>query len=316
MIPGTITSELTPDKALQTRISAEDRNLQAVQQADQIDDYTLQKALLVAQEVARKAGRRLRHKQPAVRVVAKKALRDELLDADLEAEKIILKTLREQFPDHEILSEETPYEKGSTPYRWVVDPLDGSFNFQHGSPTFAVSIGLLVNNAMQLGVVYLPFLNEMFTALRSQGAYCNGKPISVSSQSDLNKAIVHFGDFAKDGNSVNNNEQLTDMARLVQTVGRVRMIGTAATDLAYVACGRAEAFVVHNALPWDLDIGRLLVTEAGGQVSFHTSSTDNNLAICSNRHIHRHLITAIFGEPQNHFDLEPDYGYSLSYSYD
>lgn len=313
MTQGTMADEYTPDKADQSCAGAEDRD----QQTWKTKNCTLEKAFEVAQEVAREAGQHLRNKQSGVKVVAKKALRDELLDADLEAENIILKTLREQFPDYEILSEETPFERGDTPFRWVVDPLDGSFNFQHGSPTFAVSIGLLVENTMQLAVVYLPFMNEMFTAWQDRGAYCNGKRISVSSQTDLNKAIVHFGDFAKDGNTRDNSERLTDIARLADSVGRVRMIGTAATDLAYVACGRAEAFVVHNALPWDLDIGRLLVTEAGGKVSFHTNTTGKNLAICSNRHIHRQLITAIFGEPQNHFDLERDYGYFCSsYSYD
>lgn len=275
-----------------------------------IAESTLLQALETAQAVAREAGEYLRGKQGAVKVVAKKALRDELLDADIGAEEIILQALRKNFPEYDILSEETPAEKQISSFRWIVDPLDGSFNFQHGNPTFAVSIGLLVDDIMQVSVVYLPLLREMFTAIRDRGAYLNGKPIHVSDNSNLDKAIVHVGDFAKDGNRQENEAVILSLERLANAVGRIRMIGTAATDLAYVACGRAEALVIHNALPWDIEIGRLLVKEAGGDITFHNGIKGTNLAICGNEHVHRLLLT-IFREKHDRF--EPDYEYSYGY---
>ncbi|HEV7237340.1 MAG TPA: inositol monophosphatase family protein, partial [Ktedonobacteraceae bacterium] len=228
-------------------------------------------------------------------VLRKKALRDALLDADLEAEKIIITILRSH-SDYDILSEETPQVNTGNAYRWVVDPLDGSFNFQHGNPTYGVSISLLVDNVIELGVIYLPFYNEMFTAIRGRGAWLNEQPIHVSPIADLDDALVHVGDFTKDGDTRENEVRLNDIAHLADAVGRVRMIGTAAIDLAYIACGRADALVVHNALPWDIDMGRLLITEAGGTVEFKTDVAGKSLAICSNTSIHQALLNVILEE--------------------
>lgn len=268
-------------------------------------------ALTTAKNVALMAGNYLRGKQGTVQVVGSKALRDELLDADLGAETIILNVLQERFPAYDILSEERSIDRRNASSRWIVDPLDGSFNFQHGSPTFAVSIGMLVDGVMQVAVVHLPFLQETFTAIRGCGAYRNDERIHVSTTADLNRAIVHVGDFAKDGNRLENEARLLDMGRLANAVGRIRMIGTAATDLAYVACGRAEAFIVHNALPWDIQIGALLVEEAGGQVAFHPHAGGGHLALCSNEAIHQRLTCAILDSETD--DLEPDFGYSAIY---
>ncbi len=259
------------------------------------DDRVLTDALRNAEIAAREAGDFLLKKQGHVKVLRKKALRDALLDADLEAEKIIITILRSH-SDYDILSEETPQVYTGNAYLWVVDPLDGSFNFQHGNPTYGVSISLLVDNVIELGVIYLPFYEEMFTAIRGQGAWLNEQPIRVSSIADLDDALVHVGDFTKDGDTRENKARLNDIAHLADAVGRVRMIGTAATDLAYIACGRADALVVHNALPWDINMGRLLITEAGGTVEFKTDAVGKNLAICSNTNIHSALCDVILKE--------------------
>ena len=265
---------------------------------------TLYRALEIARKAALEAGKFLQCKQGQVQVLHKKALRDDLLDADLEAEQIIIKILREHFPDYDILSEETEVENKGSSYRWVIDPLDGSFNFQHGNPTFGISISLLIENITTVGVVYLPLYNEMFTAIRGYGSHLNGQPIFVSPTSELNDAIVHVGDFAKDGNIWDNHERVNDIAHLADTVGRVRMIGTAAADLAYVACGRAEALVVHNALPWDIEVGRLLITEAGGKVTFQPGEMGRSLAVCSNKKIHENLLNVL----QKEQSVSPEYG--------
>ena len=260
---------------------------------EQIGQDTLTQALTIAQEAAYEAGAFLRQKQGHEKVLYKKTRKDGLLDADIEAEKIIIDKLKTHFPHYDILSEETSGQSTQSPYQWIVDPLDGSFNFHHHSPVYGVSIGLRVHNRIAVAVVYLPYYDEMFTAMRSKGAYLNREPIAVSSVVDLDEACVHVGDFTKDYNPEENQIRLKDIAHLANTVGRVRMIGTAATDLAYIACGRAEALVVHNALPWDIEMGALLITEAGGQVDFYHHPNGKGLTICSNSHIHEALFNTI-----------------------
>ncbi len=257
------------------------------------DTEILHRALETARAAAFEAGDYLRERRGKAEVVRKKASRDDLLDADLIAEDIIIRKLRDTFPDHEILSEETQGEKKDTVYRWIVDPLDGSANFQHGNPTFAISISLLIKNITMVGVVYLPLQEETFTAIRGYGAHMNNESIHVSETSRLDDAIVHVGDFAKDGNSQDNKALVDDLAHLGNAVYRVRMIGTAATDLAYVACGRADALVLHNALPWDIEVGCLLVTEAGGAVSIQKSGAGKLTVISSNGSIHQELFKVI-----------------------
>jgi myo-inositol-1(or 4)-monophosphatase len=132
----------------------------------------------------------------------------------------------------------------------------------------------------------------MFTAIRGHGAYLNGQSINVSLTPLLNDSIVHVGDFAKDGNVHDNKKRLKDLAHLANKIGRVRMIGTAATDLAFVACGRAEALVIHNALPWDIEVGLLLVEEAGGKI-YRSDKSGRCLLTCSNEHIYKQLLGVI-----------------------
>jgi len=241
-----------------------------------------------AMAAAREAGAYLITKQRHVQVLYKKALRDDLLDADLEAEAIILNILRLSFPTFDIFSEEAEEENGKTQCQWIVDPLDGSANFQHGSPLFAISISLIVNKTSVLGIVYLPALNEMFTAIHGRGAALNGHTIHVSRTSLLNEAIVHMGDFAKNGNVDANRHRTATITRLANEVGRVRMIGTAATDLAYLACGRADALIMYSNHPWDVEAGSLILEEAGGTGSILGGA--KAMFIYSNGHIHHQLI--------------------------
>ncbi|MHB8599774.1 MAG: inositol monophosphatase family protein [Ktedonobacteraceae bacterium] len=268
------------------------------------DSDTLQKALNAAKIASLKAGKFLKRNQGKVHVLHKKSLRDDLLDADLGAEHIIIDILREAFPSYDILSEETNVVNYGYDHRWIIDPLDGSTNFQHGNPSFGVSISLLINDVTTIGVIYLPRLEEMFTVILGQGAYLNERPIHVSKTANLNDAIVHVGDFAKDGNVRDNLERLQDISRLANSVARVRMIGTAAADLAYIACGRADAHIVHNALPWDIEIGRLLIKEAGGDISFYESETGGYIAVCSNGHIHQSLLDIM----PLHEEISPETG--------
>lgn len=247
-------------------------------------------ALETAMAAARETGRYLIEKQGSAHILYEKSLHDDLLDADLGAESILLNILREHFPAASILSEEAGAINGESGYQWIVDPLDGSDNFQHQDPSFGISICLRINNISTLGVIYLPIRDEMFTSVLGQGTALNNRPIHVSSVSTLKDARIQVGDFAKTGDYSKNERRGEIITRLGHTVRRVRMIGTAMTDLAYVACGRADALVMFSADPWHHEISRLLVTEAGGEVSILKDNSGKVLAIYSNGAIHQQLV--------------------------
>src|SRR5436853_3056885 len=218
--------------------------------------------LKIAEEAARDAGSYLIEQLGHATVKYQKSLRDDLLDVDLEAEHIILTRLHKETPYLGVLSEEAG-NGGRQDQYWIIDPLDGSTNFQHSNPTFAVAIALAISKTAIAGIIYLPTSNEMFTAIQNQGAYLNGQQINVSQTATLGNAIIHIGDFTKENDPQTSDEGLKDFSKLVTQVRRVRMIGTAAADLAYVSCGRAEALINHATHPWDIEAGKLLLLEAG-----------------------------------------------------
>lgn len=244
-------------------------------------------ALKVAESAARDAGAYLVKQLGHATATYQKSSNDDLLDSDLEAEHIILTKLRKETPYIGILSEEAGSERTQDKY-WIVDPLDGSSNFLHGNPAFAVAIALAINKETVAGIIYLPTSNELFTAIRGQGAYLNKRQISVSQITELNHAIVHVGDFTKEGDPQTTANGLKDFSALISKVHRIRMLGTAAADLAYVACGRADALINHATHPWDIEAGKLLLTEAGGRCTT-INRTGKPLSIYSNKDTHQAL---------------------------
>ena len=179
----------------------------------------------IAERAAIEAGRYLVDKIGHVVVKSQKSTRDELLDVDIEAERILIERFHTETPHIGILSEEAGFEGRHDPY-WVFDPLDGSANFQHGSHLFAIAIALIVHGQTLAGVIYHPTGNEMFTAMRQHGAYLNGKRIAVSQVSTLRQALLHFGDFTKVDDPQVSKEGLQDFSQLVTEAQRIRMIGT------------------------------------------------------------------------------------------
>ncbi len=259
--------------------------------------------LKVGKTAAHTTGAYLRQKLGEAKVKYPKTIHDDLLDADLEAEHIILDLLRSATPELEILSEETPTAITSDNY-WIVDPLDGSANFQHGSLLFAVTIALVLNNTTMASIIYLPMQEETFTAIRNQGAFLNDQPIHVSNTKTLEKSIAHLGDFAKGNDIQTTYEYTNDILELITKVYRVRMIGTAATDLAYVACGRADLLINHATKPWDVEAGKLLLLEAGGKTT--TKYTKNRaINIYSNNYIHQEAIHAIISSSPDQVFSDP-----------
>jgi myo-inositol-1(or 4)-monophosphatase len=186
-------------------------------------------------------------------------------EADKLSEDLIIEAISRNFPDHGILSEESPAITGAGEMRWIIDPLDGTTNYAHGYPIFCVSIALENKGKVILGVVYDPMREEMFVAVQGEGTYLNGKKISVSDCSNLSKSLLATG-FPYDirESKENNLDYFNAMAINVQAIRRA---GAAALDLANLAAGRFDGFWELKLKPWDTAAGGLLVTEAGGVVS-------------------------------------------------
>ncbi|WP_209329826.1 inositol monophosphatase family protein [Lunatimonas salinarum] len=197
--------------------------------------------------------------------VEHKGFNDLVSYVDKEAEKIIVKALSNLFPEAGFITEEQTVEQVDTPWKWIVDPLDGTTNFVHGIPSYAVSIALAKDGVVMLGVVYEVGRDECFTAYRGGGAFCNGRPIRVSEVDALSKSLIATGFPYYLGNRLEAHFDL--LKDLVLTSHGLRRIGSAAVDLCYVACGRVEAYFEYNLQSYDIAAGTLVLEEAGGKVS-------------------------------------------------
>jgi myo-inositol-1(or 4)-monophosphatase len=216
-----------------------------------------------AEEAARTAGRILRAKLGGARTIEFKGGIDLVTDADKASEKELITFLRGRFPDHAILSEESGYSRGAQGgLRWIVDPLDGTTNYSHRVPHYCVSIAVEGPRGLLAGVVYDPMQDELFSAGRGQGATLNGAPIRASDASSLERALLCTG-FPYDVRE-RPEAPVGLFTRLIKKAQGVRRMGSAALDLAYVACGRFDGFFEFGLKPWDIAAGALLVQEASG----------------------------------------------------
>ena len=219
--------------------------------------------LSVAIEAARQAGQLQLDglKQP---IVVREATRHDIkLQTDVECETLIRRLLCEAFPDHTILGEEGGGEIDAQVPTWIVDPLDGTVNYSRRLPHFCTSIALQIADEIVAGVVYAPVTGEMFTAEAGAGAYLNGERISVSAVDSLERAIITMG-FSKSVETL--TYMLTEMNDLAHAVQKIRILGAAALDLAYIADGRLDGFIEYGLRSWDIAAGILLIREAGGHV--------------------------------------------------
>jgi myo-inositol-1(or 4)-monophosphatase len=197
--------------------------------------------------------------------VRRKQQNDFVSEVDEAAEEAIISTLREAYPGHGFLAEESGYRDREAEYLWVIDPLDGTTNFLHGFPQYCVSIALLHKGVPTQGVVFDPNRNELFTATRGVGAYLNDRRIRVSQADKVADALVGTGFPFRE--VVNVDEYLRMLRNVMKTCAGVRRPGSAALDLAWVACGRLDGFWEIGLSPWDMAAGALLVREAGGLVA-------------------------------------------------
>jgi myo-inositol-1(or 4)-monophosphatase len=207
---------------------------------------------------------------------------------DKTAEAMLVEKLGQLLPEATFLTEEDTVENQESALRWIIDPLDGTTNFLYNIPVFAISVGLEKDGELVLGIVQEVVRQENFYAWKEGGAYCNGQPIRVSMRENLADSLLATGfpyyDFER------TDDYLQVLAHFMKETRGIRRLGAAAVDLAYVACGRFDAFFEYALHPWDVAAGIVLVQEAGGQVSGFTAKSDYKTGteiIASNGQIHQ-----------------------------
>lgn len=250
----------------------------------------------VAQMAAREAGKIILGKLGNITIDYKSAF-NLVTDADKAAEAKILEMISSQFPEDQVLSEESGESLGKSDKssrRWLIDPLDGTTNFAHAYPFFCVSIALVEDKKRVLGVIYYPTADELFWAESGKGAWLNDEKIKVSKIANLSESLLATGFPANSSSSIENN--MEQFKYLTGISHGVRRDGAAALDLCYVACGRLDGFWEQNLAPWDIGAGSLIVEEAGGKVS-DLNNGQLNLAkgniVATNQLLHEQVLTAL-----------------------
>ena len=225
-------------------------------------------------QTARDAGHLLAERFGRALSISNKSELDLVTEADLASERLIIERIRTFYPRHSILAEESgasaPADRAAqSEWRWIIDPLDGTTNYAHGYPCFCVSMGLEHERKLELGVIYDPLRDELFTAERRQGASLNGRRIQVSQTRSLNSALLCTG-FPYDVRE--RSEFARHFANFIMNAQAVRRDGSAALDLAYVACGRFDGFWEEGLHPWDVAGAVLMIEEAGGRATHYDGS--------------------------------------------
>lgn len=215
-------------------------------------------------------------------------------EVDKASEKKIVQIISKAFPHHDFLTEESGAHNKMSDYQWIVDPLDGTTNYAHAFPSFCVSIGLTYQNKVIVGVVYNPISKELFTGIKGQGAWLNGKKIKVSPIKELNRSLLGTG-FAYNVQVVDNNN-LNHLSNFIKRAQGIRRMGAAALDICFVACGRLEGFWEMELWPWDIAAACVILEEAGGQTSLFDGrplDLHGKQIIASNGGVHRAMIEVI-----------------------
>lgn len=215
-------------------------------------------------------------------------------EADHASEKAIIEVIRKTFPDHYLLTEESGELPQNSPYKWVIDPIDGTVNFAHGLPLNCVSVGVEYEGELVLGMVYNPHIKELFFAEKGKGAFLNEKPINVSTETNAMKACLVTGFPYMYINSANGPLEVFE--RFIKEGVPVRRLGSAAIDLCWVAAGRFDGFWEHRLEPWDSAAGVLIVKEAGGMVTHFDGapySIYRHQILATNGRIHDQMLNIV-----------------------
>lgn len=241
-------------------------------------------------EVVNKAAAyvRDRHENRSSLNIQEKGKQNFVTEVDRISEEILVSGLSEILPDAGFIAEEGTSKKKGETYNWVIDPVDGTTNFIHGVFPFAISVGLMEDREVVAGVIYEFGLDECFYAWKGGGAWLNGNPIRVSSVKNLGQALIATG--FPYTNFTYLKEFMESIVYFMKNSHGLRRLGSAATDIAYVACGRYDGFYENGLNPWDVAAGILLVREAGGRVSDFSGNSDplfREDIVCSNRDSYR-----------------------------
>ena len=240
---------------------------------------------------AYKGGSVLRHFLGNISRIDKKGAIDLVTEADTGSEKVIIETIRERFPDHSVLAEESGQGSGNARYRWIIDPLDGTTNFAHGLGQFAVSIAFAFDGEIVAGVVLNPVSGELFSAIKDGGASLNGRPVRVSDTKSVSESLLVTG-FPYNFKEIS-DPLMTRFANCLHAAQGIRRLGSAALDLCFVACGRFDGFWEQNLKPWDTAAGMLIAKEAGARVTdfaSHPFDIDRKEILASNGRIHQEML--------------------------
>jgi myo-inositol-1(or 4)-monophosphatase len=258
-----------------------------------LDQQNLQNFLEVATESVLAAGAVLEDLYGNLKAIAEKGRPGDLVtEADKKAESIILDIIARHYPDHAILAEESGYlgDQTANSYLWAIDPLDGTTNYAHGYPVACVSVGLMIAGIPQVGAIYNPFRRELFRGAKGLGATLNRRPIRVSQTTSLEKSLLVSG-FAYDRRETLDNNY-AEFCHLTHLTQGVRRSGSAALDLADVACGRLEGYWERGIKAWDIVAGVVILEEAGGVVTSydnHSLDIQSGRILATNGLIHQEL---------------------------
>ena len=227
--------------------------------------------------------------------VSTKGPGDFVTSADKRTEKILIEEIQKAHPEHGIITEETGIiNKSNVEKKWIIDPIDGTMNFLNGIPQFAISIAYEEKGEIICGVIFNPILNEMFVAEKGNGAYLNNSRIRVSNKKKIKDALLVTG--GPKGNSKIKNKIFSEYINVSNNVSNVRKFGSAALDMAYVACGRFDGYWQRELNYWDVAAGVIILKEAGGLISFFEDDKNNSLKkniIACNSNIHNELYDLI-----------------------
>ena len=223
--------------------------------------------------------------------VSSKGPGDFVTSADKRTEKILIDELLKAHPDYGIITEEAGFiNKSNIKNRWIIDPIDGTMNFLNGVPQFAISIGYEENNEIKCGVIFNPIMNEMFVAEKGNGAYLNNSRIRVSNKKNLKDALIVTG--GPKGASKIKDKIFSEYIKVSNNVSNVRKFGSAALDMAYVACGRFDGYWQRELNYWDIAAGIIILKEAGGFINFFEEDKELPLKkniLATNSNIHEDL---------------------------
>ena len=223
--------------------------------------------------------------------ISSKGPGDFVTSADKRTEKILIEELLKAHPEYGIVTEETGViNKSNTKNRWIIDPIDGTFNFMNGVPQFAISVGYEEENEIKCGVIFNPILNEMFCAEKGNGAYLNNSRIRVSKKNKIKEALIVTG--GPKGTSKIKDKIFSEYISVSNNVSNVRKFGSAALDVAYVACGRFDGYWQRELNYWDIAAGIIILKEAGGFLDFFEEDKKapfKKNILASNSFIHEEL---------------------------